>query len=481
MTWLDLNAILPILILIAWALVLMLADLWIPRGHKGIIAALTALGLAVTLGFTLAAGGKPQTAFNGMVVVDGFSLALDSIFLVSGLVAVALAFDWLRRMGLERGEYYTLMLFSISGMMLMAHAYNLIIVFLALELLSIPLYILAGFYRDRAESEEASLKYFLLGTFASGFVLYGIAMVFGATSQTDLMGILAVMNAGKGNITLFLVGAGLILVGFGFKVAAFPFHVWVPDVYQGAPSPVTGFMSVAVKAAGFAALLRVFVTVFPSLANELLPVLWTLSALTMLVGNILAIAQTNIKRLLAYSSISNAGYLLMAFVSFGIPAVLPDSIASMVFFLVAYGFTALGAWAVVVALEQPEGKGLELGDFAGLGRTHPWLALAMLVFMLSFTGVPVTLGFWGKFYLFRTAVQGGQVVLALIGLLTSLVSAYYYLRVVVMMYMRSGEPVVQGDCWVRLTAVVMALVVVGLAIVPGLLLEAVQRAGLAIK
>lgn len=481
MTLLDLNAIMPIIILIAWALVLMLADLWIPSGRKGILALLTALGLAVALGFTLVAGGQAVSAFNGMVVVDGFSAALDSIFLVSGLVAVALAFNWLRRMGLERGEYYTLMLFSISGMMLMAHAYDLIIVFLALELLSIPLYILAGIHRDRAESEEASLKYFLLGAFASGFVLYGIAMVFGATGRTDMSGIFSVMQAAKGNVTLFLIGAALILVGFGFKVAAFPFHVWVPDVYQGAPSPVTAFMSVAVKAAGFAALLRVFVTVFPSLANQLLPALWAISALTMIVGNVLAIAQTNIKRLLAYSSISNAGYLLMAFVSFGNPAVLPDSIASMIFFLVAYGLTALGAWAVVVAMEQTEGKGLELGDFAGMGRKHAWLALAMLVFMLSFTGMPLTLGFWGKFYLFRTAVQGGQVVLALIGLLTSLVSAYYYLRVVVIMYMRAGEPQVQADRWARLTAVVMALLVVGLAFAPSLLLDAVQRAGLVIK
>lgn len=481
MTLLDLNAILPIIILIAWALVLMLADLWIPRGRKGILALLSALGLAVALGFTLAAGGQGLTAFNGMVVVDGFSTALDSIFLVSGLVAVALAFNWLRRMQLERGEYYTLMLFSIAGMMLMAHAYDLIIVFLALELLSIPLYILAGFYRDRADSEEASLKYFLLGAFASGFVLYGIAMVFGATGRTDMAGIYSVMQTGGGNATLFLLGAGLILVGFSFKVAAFPFHMWVPDVYQGAPSPVTGFMSVAVKAAGFAALLRVFVTVFPSLAGQLLPALWAISALTMIAGNVLAIAQTNIKRLLAYSSISNAGYLLMAFVTFGNPAVQPDSIASMIFFLVAYGFTALGAWAVVVAMEQAEDKGLGLSDFAGMGRKHPWLALAMLVFMLSFTGMPLTLGFWGKFYLFRTAVQGGQVVLALIGLLTSLISAYYYLRVVVIMYMRAGEPQVQGDRWVRLTAVVMALLVVGLAFAPSLLLDAVQRAGLVIK
>ncbi len=481
MTLTDLYAILPILSLVAWALVLMLVDLWIPRGHKGIIALLSALGLVVSLVCTVLLAGQKLTAFNGMVAVDGFALALDVLFIVSGLAAIALAYNWLKRTGLERAEYYTLLLFSISGMMLMAHAYDLIIVFLALELLSIPLYILAGFYRDRAESEEASLKYFLLGAFAGGFVLYGLSMVFGATARTDLPGIFAVMQSGKGNPVLLLVGAALILVGLGFKVAAFPFHKWVPDVYQGAPSPVTAFMSVAVKAAGFAALLRVFVTTFAVLAPQLAPVVWVISALTMVAGNVLAIAQTNIKRLLAYSSISNAGYLLMAFVTIGNPQVVSDSVASMLFFLVAYGFTSLGAWAVVVALEQAEGKGLELNDLAGLGKKYPWLALAMLAFMLSFTGVPVTLGFWGKFYLFRTAVLGGEVALALIGLLTSLISAYYYLRVVVIMYMRPGEPLLQSDRWARLTAVVMALVVVVLAFVPSLLLDAVTRAGLLIK
>lgn len=481
MTLNDLYAILPIISLVAWALVLMLVDLWIPKGKKSIVALLAAAGLAVSIGFALSLSGRKLTAFNGMVAVDGFSSALDVLFLSSGLVAIALAYNWLKRTGLERAEYYTLLLFSISGMMLMAHAYDLIIVFLALELLSIPLYILAGFYRDRSESEEAALKYFLLGAFAGGFILYGIAMVFGATARTDMLGIFLAMQSGTGNGTLFLIGAALILTGLGFKIAAFPFHAWVPDVYHGAPSPVTAFMSVAVKAAGFAALMRIFVTAFPALAPQMTPVLWVLSALTMVAGNVLAIAQTNIKRMLAYSSISNAGYLLMAFVTFSVPKVLTDSIASMLFFLVAYGITALGAWAVVVAMEQTEGKGLELDDFAGLGKKYPWLALAMLVFMLSFTGMPVTLGFWGKFYLFRTAVEGGQLGLALIGLLTSLISAYYYLRVVVIMYMRSGNPQIQGDAWVRLTAIACALVVFGLALVPSTLLDGVMKAVLGVR
>ena len=476
MTEVDLYAILPLVVVVGWAIGLIVVDLWIPKQRKGITALLAAFGLAVALGFALSQGSSMTTGMNGMIVVDGFAVSLNVIFLACGLAGIALAYDYLKRMNIERGEFYSLLMFSLSGMMLMAYAYNLIIVFLALELLSIPLYILAGFARPRIDSEEAALKYFLLGAFASGFVLYGTALIYGAIGRTDLVGISQAVVAGKVNLFLFLVGAALFLVGFGFKVAAVPFHHWAPDVYQGAPSPVTGFMSVAVKAAGFAALLRVFITAFGGLSVDLTPVLYGLAALTMIAGNVLAITQTNIKRLLAYSSIANAGYLLMAFVPYGNGNVLGDSVASALFFLVGYGLTSLGAWAIVVVLEQTEGKGLELNDYAGLSRKHPWLALAMLIFMLSFTGVPLTLGFWGKFYLFRTALMGGYLSLALIGLLTSIISAYYYLRVVVIMYMRPGEPVVAKDIWARFTAVVTAALVLILGFVPGPLLVIATRA-----
>ncbi len=472
----DLYTILPILVVIVWAVLLMLADLWIPDERKGLTAILAAAGLAVALGLTLAQSGKTATAMNGMVVVDGFSVLMNIIFLVSGMAGIALAYDYLKRMKIERGEYYVLLMFSTSGMMLMAGAYDLIIVFLALELLSIPLYILVGFARPRVESEESSLKYFLLGAFASAFVLYGIALVYGATARTDLLGISQLVTEGTANAGLFIAGAALVLVGFGFKVAAAPFHRWVPDVYQGAPSPVTGFMSVAVKAAGFAALLRVFITAFSSLAVDMTSVMYALAALTMIAGNVMAIAQSNIKRLLAYSSIANAGYLLMAFVPYGNGQVLSDAVSSALFFLVGYGLTSIGAWAVVIALEQAEGKGLELSDFAGLGRKYPWLALAMMIFMLSFTGVPLTLGFWGKFFLFRTAILGGYTSLAIIGLVTSVISAYYYLKVVVIMYMHSGEPAAVEDVWVRFTAIVTAVAVLIFGIIPGPLLTMAAQA-----
>jgi NADH-quinone oxidoreductase subunit N len=476
MTQSDLYTILPIIILVAWACVLLLVDLFIPKGRKGWTALLAAVGLAGTLGVTLAQAGRELTAFNGMVMLDGFSSFLNALFLASGLLGIAIAYGYLKRMGLERGEYYTLMLFSISGMMLMAQATDLIIVFLALELLSIPLYVLAAWARPRADSEEAGLKYFLLGAFATGFVVYGVALVFGATGATALSGIAAAVAAETYTKYLLLIGAALILVGFSFKVAAVPFHMWTPDVYQGAPSSVTGFMAVGAKAAGFAALLRIFVTALPSLDVDLVPVLWGLAALTMIVGNVIAISQTNIKRMLAYSSIAHAGYILMAFVTFGNPKVAPDAVASALFYLVTYAITSFGAWSVVIALEKQDGTGLEISDYAGLGKRKPLLAAAMTIFMLSLTGMPPTLGLVGKFYLFRTAIEGGFIGLAIIGVLTSLISAYYYLRVIVVMWMRDGEAESTSEPWLDLTTAATAIATVVLSFLPAALFALVSGA-----
>jgi NADH-quinone oxidoreductase subunit N len=346
----------------------------------------------------------------------------------------------------------------------MAQAADLIVVFLALELLSIPLYVLSGFARPRIESEEAALKYFLLGAFSTGFIVYGIALTYGATGTTSLAGVLSYLGGNPINLPMLLIGAGLILIGLGFKVAAVPFHMWTPDVYQGAPSTVVAFMSVGAKLGGFAALLRVFVTAFPALGVQLTPVLWGISALTMLLGNVVAIAQTNIKRLLAYSSISHAGYILMALVPYWKDGVSADGVASALFYLLAYAFTNFTAWSVVIALEKAEGQGLHLDDYAGLGKKYPGLAAAMAIAMFSFTGVPPTLGFIGKFYLFRTALEGGYLGLALIGVLTSLISAYYYLRVVVIMYMREGEPVARSERWLNLAAAVSAVGTLGMIV-----------------
>ena len=331
---LNFYTVLPLALLVVWACVLLVADLFIPKERKSLTAALAALGLAVTLGFTLAQMGQESAGFNSMVFLDGFSIFVNSLLLLCGLMGIALSFGYIKRMNLERGEYYTLMLFSIAGMMLMAQAGDLIVVFLALELLSIPLYVLAAFDRPRPESEEAGLKYFLLGAFATGFIVYGTALVFGATGTTSLSGIVAFVGSngtpgpsGASGGMLLTIGAALILVGLGFKIAAVPFHMWTPDVYQGSPTSVTAFMAAGAKIAGFAALLRVFATAFPSIAADMTGVLWAVSAATMILGNLLAISQTNIKRMLAYSSIAHAGYILMAFVPYGNPAVAQQSVA----------------------------------------------------------------------------------------------------------------------------------------------------------
>lgn len=476
MTLSDLMTILPFAVLVSWATLLLLVDLWIPKGRKGITALLAAFGLALAMGLALAGAQNPRQAFGGMVIVDGFAVFLDVIFLGAGIISVALAHDYLNRLKIMRGEYYSLLLFSTGGMVLMTYANDLIVVFLALELLSIPLYILSGFFRQNPLSEEAALKYFLLGAFSSGIVLYGIALIFGATARTDLPGILASPELAASNQIMLLIGAVLLLVGFAFKGGIVPFHKWVPDVYQGAPSSVTAFMSVGAKAAGFTALMRVFVTSFPALSADLTPVLWGLAAVTMILGNIVALAQTNIKRLLAYSSIAQSGYLMMAFVPYGQGKMLSNTIAAMLFFLAGYALTTLGAWAVAIAMEKAEGNGLLIEDYAGLGHKYPLLGVSMTVFMLSYIGVPPTLGFWGKFYLFRTALEGGFTGLALLGLLTSIFSAFYYLRVVVMMYMKHGDPEVRRDPWVSLTAAVAALCVVVLSLVPGSLLNLALQA-----
>jgi NADH-quinone oxidoreductase subunit N len=472
----DLLALLPLLIVAGWAALLLLIDLAIPAGHKHWTAWLAILGLVAAGAATATQFGFTWTAFGRMVAVDGFSQFLNFVFLISGVVGIVLARNTLQRMGIERGEFYPLIMFTISGMMLMAVATDLIVVFLALELLSIPLYVLSGFARPRADSEESAMKYFLLGAFSSGFLVYGIALTYGATGSTGLADIIKAASSGALSDPLLLAGAGLILVGLGFKVAAVPFHMWTPDVYEGAPSVVTAFMSVGAKAGGFAALLRVFVSAFPLLNAAWLPVVATISALTMTLGNFAAIAQPSIKRMLAYSSIAHAGYILMAVAAAGARPDLADlAVGSALFYLFAYAVTNLGTWAVVVAVERQAGEGLQLNDYAGLAAKRPGLALAMALFMLSLTGVPPTVGFVGKFYVFRATLDAGLVWLALVGVITSLVSAYYYLRVVFIMYMQEGEAAALNQPSLNLTVGVAALATFVLGILPGPLLAWAAR------
>jgi NADH-quinone oxidoreductase subunit N len=474
----DFLAILPLIVVAGWASLLVLADLFVPAGRKGLTGLLAGLGLVTALGLTIVRFGEERVAFGGMLYADGFASFLDVLFLFAGVFAITLAHDYLKRTGLERGEYYALLLFVISGMMMMAHSGDLIMLFIGLETLSIPLYVMAGLARPKAESEEAALKYFLLGAFASSFGVYGIALVFGATTTTRLAGIVGAAQAGTADGLLLALGAVLILVSLCFKVAVVPFHMWTPDVYQGAPTPVTAFMSVGAKAGGFAGLLRVFLLAFPALAASWAPAVLWVAVLTMVWGNVAALVQPNIKRLLAYSSIAHAGYILMALPAAADPRVRSAAVGAALFYLFAYAITNLGAWGVVVARESSDGKGLQVDDYAGLGARHPWLALGMVLFMLSLTGVPPSVGFVAKFYLFSAVIDAGLIGLALVGVLTSLISAAYYLRVVVVMYMRPGEPQVRREGWLYATVGLMAAATLALGLLPTPLYDLATRAGL---
>jgi NADH-quinone oxidoreductase subunit N len=465
----------PLLIVAGWGTILLGIDLLVPRRHRWITPLLATLGLAAALIMVVVQFGGQAELFSGMLIQDPFGSYLQIIFLLTAILGIALAFDYLKRMGLDKGEYYTLLLFTVSGMMLMAMAGDLIIVFLALELLSFPLYILSGFAQPAPESEESAMKYFLLGAFSSGFVLYGIALVYGAAQTTRLDELVALLQTGGYSHALMVGGAALILVGLAFKIAAVPFHMWTPDVYQGAPSSIVAFMTVGAKAGGFAALLRLFIAAFPSLSATWAPVLIGLSALTMIWGNVAAVAQSNIKRMLAYSSIAHAGYMLMVLPASTQGSLAPAAVSSALFYLFAYMATNLGAWGVVLAVEKHDGQGGAIEDFSGLASRHPLLAMAMAVFMFSLIGVPPTLGFVGKYYIFQTAVRANLIGLALIGVLTSLVSAYYYLRVVVVMYMKPGDVQPRSEVWLNGAVGLTAAATIVLGILPSPLFDLASR------
>ncbi len=423
----SLRAVLPALIVLATAGLVLLLDLLPPGDRKGHLPVVSLAGIVAALLATTGLWGGEARAFRGMILLDGYALFVHLVICYAAGLVVLLSMDYLERRGLESGEYYALVLFSTVGMMLMASAGDLIVVFLSLELMSLSLYVLAGYFRARLTSGEASMKYFLLGAFASSFFLYGVALVFGATGSTNLDRIAAAPSRDA----LLLVGFALLLVGFGFKISSVPFHMWVPDVYEGAPTSVTALIATGSKAAAFAALIRVLVTAFRGAQPDWTVLLWGLAAATMTIGNVVAIAQSNLKRMLAYSSIAHAGYMLVGLVAGG-----SLGAGAVLFYLLVYTFTTAGAFGVILLLERPGGEGVSLADYSGLARRHPILALVLSLFLLSLIGIPPLGGFVGKFYLFGAAVRGGYVGLAVIGVLNSAVAAYYYLRLVVYMYMR---------------------------------------------
>jgi NADH-quinone oxidoreductase subunit N len=410
------------------------------------------LGLAVLASWQsfLAGSSVVFNPANPLVRLDRFANFVIALICFASLLSCLLSVGYLSELRIQHGEYYALILIAVAGMMLLVSAVDMVMLFLGLEIMSIPIYVLAGFDRRRLRSNESSLKYFLVGSFASALLLYGMALLYGATGHTDFEGI----RAGWDGDALGLVGLGLVLVGFAFKISSVPFHQWTPDVYEGAPTTVTAWMSVTVKLAAFAALLRVLVGSFPGDSETGLgPLLWVLAAATMVVGNVMAVIQDNLKRLLAYSSIAHAGYLLI-----GLVTATPDAYAAMLFYLLAYVFTNLGAFGVMIALANKGQDTDRVDQFAGLASRRPGLAALMTLFMLSLAGIPGTVGFMAKFHLFLAAVRGGEVVLTVVAVLTSVVSVFYYLRLPVVMYMRdpseaevrrelsSGEATVLGVC-----------------------------------
>ena len=441
----------PQLIVIATALLVILLSVATGPGRKSYLAYVSLAGVILAALATLYLWDSAGPAFPNVLAADGLSAFLNLVFLLVAGLSILISVDYIGRLDVGEGEYYGLMLLSVSGMMFLGAALNLMVVFLGLEIMSIPLYVLAGANQKDGRSGEAALKYFLLGAFASGFLLYGLAFLYGSTGTTSLVGIANTLRGTAPLSPLVWTGMGLVIVGFGFKVALVPFHMWTPDVYQGAPSSVTAFMSVGAKAAGFAALIRLLSGALGSQHAEWSWILAVLAILTMTLGNVAALAQSNLKRMLAYSSIAQAGYMLV-----GLVAGTTAGIQAVIFYLMAYAFMNIGAFAVIIAVSREQGEGEDLEDFGGLGINQPWLAAAMTVFMLSLAGIPPLIGFVAKLYVFGSAVEGGWWWLAAVGVVNSVISAYYYLRVVAYMYMR--RPMGQQVRFTVAPALVLALV-----------------------
>ncbi len=452
--------LMPELIIILTFILVVIFDLF-DSLQKTVTAWITIVGSAIALyvSIDMLQIGTEGTEFSNMIQVDKYSLFFNVIFLVSTILVVLISMNYLGRQDRRQGEYYLLILLATLGMMLMASGNELIVVFLGLELMSLSLYVLAGYFQRSMASSEAGMKYLLLGAFASGFFLYGIALIYGGAGTTSIPQIAAALTV-DARSPLLLSGMFLLVVGFGFKVALVPFHQWAPDVYEGAPTSIAAFISAGPKAAGFAAFLRIFMEALQSLQSEWIVLVTILAALTMTVGNLVAIAQRNIKRMLAYSSIAHAGYVLV-----GLAAANKDGISGAMFYLLVYCVMNIGAFGVVILARTEDGESLMISDYAGLGFKKPLLALFMTIMLLSLAGFPPTAGFVGKFYIFRSAVESGQIWLVIIGAINTAISAFYYLRVVVAMYMREPEAELDFLAYPRLLIVALTLAAIGVILI----------------
>jgi NADH-quinone oxidoreductase subunit N len=457
-------------VLTGGALLVLVVDVLLPRAKAGVLAWVALVVLGATAAALVPFTATHTVIAHGLIAVDRFALFFKIVFLVAAAITVLMSTRYLEVEGASPGEYYFLVLCATLGMMIMAGGIDLITIFIGLETMAVSFYILAGFIKPNPRSNEAAVKYFLLGAFSLGILLYGMSLLYGLSGTTALRP-MATALLGQERDPRLVLAVILVVAGVGFKIAAVPFHMWAPDVYEGAPTPITAFLSVGSKAASFAMLLRIFLEGLPTMAADWRLLFYTLAIVTMTVGNLAAVTQTNVKRMLAYSSIAQAGYVLI-----GVAVGTSRGVSAMLIYLFIYAFMQLGAFAVVVLLRRRDVVGDELKDFSGLNVRQPFAAFAMLLFMLSLGGIPPTAGFMGKFWLFSAAIDAGYVWLAVIGVLNSAISLYYYVRVVVFMYLKrdttGSEPRTSPALAVALGVAVVATIVLG--VYPRLLFEVAE-------
>jgi len=472
----DLVALWPEMLMTVAACGALVADVVTPRQRKHMIGWGCFVVLCVTFVLLLVLPPQGGSVLGGMLLADGYAAFFKALFLISAALTVLISLRYLDDEGSQHGEYYALLLFAVIGMMFMAGGGDLITIYLGLELMSLPTYVLAGFIRRDVTSTEGAVKYFLMGAFTSGILLYGLALLYGLTGTTNLSAVAQKLASVSLDDPTLILAVILVVTGFGFKIAAVPFHMWVPDAYEGAPTSITAFMSAAVKAAAFAGLVRVFVIALAPAAPRWEVLWWVLAALSMILGNVVAIAQTSLKRMLAYSSISHAGYALIGVVS-AVHAQGPG-ISSTLFYLFVYMFTTMGTFSMIILLTHQGFRGDKIADFAGLGYTHPLPAFIYIVFFLSLAGIPPTAGFVGKLLIFRAAIDSGFVILAVIGVVTSAIAAYYYFMVIKTMFMDAPTHDValspSRPLTVGLAVMVVATVLLGLF--PNVVLQAIEAA-----
>lgn len=427
------GALLPLLILVVGSLLVLLLEAFLKKKNRDYLAYISILFLIGVIAACVSLWNKSLYYFDGYLSLDKIALFFSVLLSITTILVILISMKYIVLQDVNYGEYYALLLLALSGMFIMVSSQNLLVIFLGLEVLSMSSYALAGMKRNDPHSVEAAVKYFLLGSFASAFLVFGIAFLYGATGSTDINIIIAFFQTESTMGLTALVGLGLILIGFGFKIAFVPFHMWTPDVYQGAPTPITAFFSVGPKVVGFVVLLRIFYPYWKVVLDSqvIFTLLWVISVLTMVIGNLLALRQTNIKRILAYSSIAHAGYLIIAILS-------QDS-SSLVFYLVVYAFMNIGVFTAVIALGKKDKEYLELDDYAGIGFKYPWIGATMAVFLFSLAGFPPTGGFLAKFYIFSSAVRQGLESLVIIAVLASAISVFYYLRIIIYMYMKEPK------------------------------------------